>query len=142
MQYQRLPIQGKTVVVVFDMCSSSDIIEGLTIRGTLQHLEDFLTKLKQYLASAQKSIAFDPYKFAGDGWILLFPEATHGKALFKFLRDLCTFFKREFSAPGSVLSRHPSGYYWAYLRTRNGTAGTHDDVRPTRIRRVGPQCRM
>ncbi len=96
MQYLRLRIQGNAVVVAFDMCSSSDIIEELTLGGALQRLEDFLTKLKEYLASAQKSVPFDPYKFTGDGWILLFPEATDGKALFKFLRDLCTFFEREF----------------------------------------------
>jgi hypothetical protein len=27
MQYLRVPIQGKAVVVAFDMCSSSDIID-------------------------------------------------------------------------------------------------------------------
>ena len=96
MQYLRIRIQGNAVVVAFDICSSSDIIEELTLVGALQRLEDFLTNLKKYLASAQKSVVFDPYKFTGDGWILLFPEATDGKALFKFLQDLCTFFQKEF----------------------------------------------
>jgi hypothetical protein len=77
------------------MCSSSDIIEELTLNGDLQRFKDFLTTLKQYLASAQKNIVFDPYKFTGDGWILLFPEDTDGKALFRFLHDLCTFFRKE-----------------------------------------------
>lgn len=96
MKYRRVPIQGEAVVIAFDMCSSSDIMEELTLSGGLKRLEDFLTKLKQYLASAQQSVAFDPYKFTGDGWILLFPEATPGRALFKFLQDLCRYFEREF----------------------------------------------
>lgn len=96
MEYQRVAIDGKPVVVAFDMCSSSDIIEELTLCDSLQSLKSFLTDLKKYLASAQESLLFDPYKFTGDGWILLFPEATDGKALFKFLHDLCTFFGRQF----------------------------------------------
>jgi len=96
MQFMRVPIKGNAVVVAFDMCSSSDIIEELTLSGALKHLENFLTTLKRYLASAQKKVVFDPYKFTGDGWILLFPENTDGKALFNFLQELCTFFQKEF----------------------------------------------
>lgn len=96
MQYLRVHILGDAVVVAFDMCSSSDIIEELTLNGDLQRLKDFLTTLKQYLASAQKNLVFDPYKFTGDGWILLFPVNTAGKVLVTFLQDLCIFFRREF----------------------------------------------
>jgi hypothetical protein len=96
MEYQRVPIQGKAVVVAFDMSSSSNIIEELTLLGALQQLKDFLIKLKRYLASAQKSVTFALYKFTGDGWILLFPENTDGKVLFEFLQNLCTFFQKEF----------------------------------------------
>ena len=97
MQYLRVHILGDAIVVAFDMCSSSDIIEEHTLSGSLQRLKDFLTSRKRYLASAQKELAFDPYKFTGDGWILLFPAETDGSVLFKFLLDLCRFFKREFS---------------------------------------------
>jgi len=96
MQYMRVHISGDAIVVAFDMCSSSDIIEELTLSGNLQRLEEFLTALKRYLASAQQDVVFDPYKFTGDGWILLFPAETDGKVLFKFLQDLCTFFRGEF----------------------------------------------
>lgn len=96
MQYMRVQILGDAIVVAFDMCSSSDIIEELTLSSNLQRLNEFLTALKQYLASAQKNVKFDPYKFTGDGWILLFPAETDGKVLFKFLQDLCTFFRSEF----------------------------------------------
>jgi len=96
MQYLRVHIVDAAVVVAFDMCSSSDIIEELTLNGDLQRFKQFLTTLKEYLAAAQKNIVFDPYKFTGDGLILLFPENTDGKLLFTFLQDLCSFFRKEF----------------------------------------------
>ncbi|MBI4638560.1 MAG: hypothetical protein HY727_19655 [Candidatus Rokubacteria bacterium] len=96
MKYVRLHLAGDAIVVAFDMCSSSDIIEELTLKGDVSRFQKFLTKLKHYLAAAQKTILFDPYKFTGDGWILLFPPKTNGPALLTFLRDLCSFFKEEF----------------------------------------------
>ena len=96
MQYLRVDFVGDAVVVAFDMCSSSDIIEELTLSGDLQRFKQFLTSLKEYLADAQKTIVFDPYKFTGDGWILLFPQNTDGELLFTFLQDLCSFFRKEF----------------------------------------------
>ena len=96
MKYVRLHIVGDAIVVAFDMCSSSDIIEELTLKGDMSRFQDFLTRIKQYLAAAQKAVPFDPYKFTGDGWILLFPANTDGTALLAFLRDFCSFFKKEF----------------------------------------------
>ena len=96
MQYLRVPMRGDSIVVALDMCSSSDVIEELTLRGDLKRLQNFLTTLKEYLASAQKRVVFDPYKFTGDGWILLFPADTKGNSLVAFLHDLCVFFRREF----------------------------------------------
>ena len=97
MEYMRVQISGDAIVVAFDICSSSDIIEELTLSGNLKRFNEFLQALKRYLASAQKDIVFDPYKFTGDGWILLFPAKTDGKVLTKFLIDLCTFFRKEFN---------------------------------------------
>jgi len=94
--YSRLKIKGEAIVVVFDICSSSDIIEQLILNGNMDQFFILLVKLKRYLAKAQKVIPFDPYKFVGDGWILLFPANTNGKALLMFLRNLCVFFKKEF----------------------------------------------
>jgi hypothetical protein len=96
MKHTHSLISGEAVVVVFDMCSSSDVIEEVTLGGNLARLKDFLTALKGYLANAQKDLAFDVYKFTGDGWILLFPSDTKGTALLQFLVDLCTYFDKEF----------------------------------------------
>src|SRR5664279_2676706 len=96
MKYLKLNGTGDTIVVTFDMCSSSRILERLTLNADLPRFHNFLTKLKQYLAARQQEIPFDPYKFTGDGWILLFPADTDGKLLLKFLHDLCVFFKDAF----------------------------------------------
>ncbi len=96
MQYLRIPIRRTAVVVNFDMCSSTHILEELTLASRLSRLEDLLIKLKEHLAFTQRRVPFEAYKFTGDGWILLFPEATDGEALFRVLQDLCTVFHEEF----------------------------------------------
>ena len=90
-----LTVQGKVIVVAFDMCSSTSIVEQLTLKGDLKRLQRLLTVVKRYLMEKQKVLPFDVYKFVGDGWILLFPENTDGQKLLHFLKDLCSFFKKE-----------------------------------------------
>lgn len=97
MEYQRLTIGGQAIVVAFDMCSSSNIIEDLTRSKNVQPLTTFFGGLKRYLAKEQKATApFDPYKFTGDGWLLLFPANTDGVRLLRFLENLCLYFVVEF----------------------------------------------
>jgi hypothetical protein len=96
-KYRRVSIDGDALVVAFDMCSSSDVLEELTLSGDLRRYDQLLTSIKEYLANAQDNVLFDPYKFTGDGWILLFPKETSGDLTFKFLQDLCRFFKKEFN---------------------------------------------
>ena len=90
-----LAVQGKVIVVTFDMCSSSTLVEQLTLKGDLKRLQRLLTVVKRYLMERQKTLPFDVYKFVGDGWILLFPETTNGKELLQFLKDLCIYFKAQ-----------------------------------------------
>jgi hypothetical protein len=97
MEYRRVLIEGDALVVVFDMCSSSDVLEELTLSGDLRRYDELLTSVKKYLANAQGKVLFDPYKFTGDGWILLFPASTKGELVFAFLQNLCRFFKKEFN---------------------------------------------
>jgi hypothetical protein len=96
LEYRRYRIASPAVVVAFDMCSSSNIIEELTLNGDVERLKDFLGKLKEYLAKEQKKVPFEPYKFTGDGWILLFPADTDGIALSIFLMDLCQFYAKVY----------------------------------------------
>lgn len=78
------------------MCSSSNIIEELTLNGDVGRLTEFLGSLKEYLATQQEAVLFDPYKFTGDGWILLFPPNTNGIALSTFLMSLCQFYAKQY----------------------------------------------
>ena len=97
MAYQRLTITGQAIVVAFDMCSSSNIIDDLAKSGNVRPLTTFFGELQRYLAREQKATTpFDPYKFTGDGWLLLFPAKTEGARLLRFLENLCLFFFVEF----------------------------------------------
>ncbi len=76
------------VVVAFDMCSSSTIIEDLTLTGNLKAMRDILILMKNFLQLRSKEIGFHRYKFTGDGWILLFPMDIPVAELMAFLTKL------------------------------------------------------
>jgi len=102
------------IVVVFDLCSSSQIMEDLLLSEQFAHYETFLTCVKRWLMNWTNSHSpvhgrFDLYKFTGDGWILLFPEAIRGRALIEFMRSLCEMIRAELRrhiVPS--LSSHPT----------------------------------
>jgi hypothetical protein len=93
MDYGRLEINGDALVVTFDMCSSTTMVEELTLCGAMNRYDQLVTAVKEHLAAAQKEVLFDPYKFSGDGWILLFPVAVNGDHVFRCLQSLCTSYK-------------------------------------------------
>lgn len=88
---------AEAVVVAFDMCSSSEIIETLTAAGGVGRLQMLFVALERLLIKTQRSLAFEPYKFTGDGWILLFPADVDGAALLKFMRELSAFYRAQFA---------------------------------------------
>ena len=88
------------VVVAFDMCSSSKILEDLTRTRSLTRFDRLLKNLQLWLAANAEASGYVLYKFTGDGWLLLFPlsEVT-GKGLMAFLVRLCKQhqrFRRDF----------------------------------------------
>jgi len=95
-EYYRVQLDEEVLVVAFDLCSSSMIMEQLLLGGDVSCLTDLLTAIKRHLAAEQKRLLFDPYKFTGDGWILLFPANTDGSALMAFLERLCRFYSDEY----------------------------------------------
>ena len=63
--------QVKTVekiVVFFDVCSSTSILENLFDTDNLKRWRDLLIELKEYLHSEHSSLKFELHKFLGDGW--------------------------------------------------------------------------
>lgn len=88
---------GNLIVVAIDICSSSHIMEQLLVQGEINQYHTLIGKLKERLAEFQiGGMTFDPYKFMGDGWILLFDPSTKGCQLLAFMRSLCEYYKGAF----------------------------------------------
>ena len=84
------------LVVCFDMCSSSVIVDDLKSTDNLGALRDLLIRVKEFLVKESQSADFEVYKFTGDGWILLFPDTVEGESLLHFLEKLSAFFRANF----------------------------------------------
>lgn len=93
---EEMTIENK-IVVSFDICSSSSIIEDLTLTNNLKALRNLLINMKEFMQKLQ-GFDFEIYKFTGDGWILLFPENIQGNGLMSFLILLSSFFKEELTS--------------------------------------------
>lgn len=77
------------VVVAFDMCSSSNVLEDLSRTQNLTEFDRLLKNLHLWLWSNAESSKYIVYKFTGDGWIVLFPaSAIDGNSLMRFLVKL------------------------------------------------------
>jgi class 3 adenylate cyclase len=88
------------IVLAFDLCSSSKIMEDLLLNDKFRDYKAFLTCIKRWLIDQAKkqpptNDCFELYKFTGDGWILLFPTTTSGGALLEFMRGLCEMVSAE-----------------------------------------------
>ncbi|TKJ35685.1 MAG: hypothetical protein CEE38_13815 [Planctomycetes bacterium B3_Pla] len=77
----------KKIVVFFDICSSTSILENLLSTENQKRWRDLLIELKDYLQNESSSLKFELYKFLGDGWILLFEPRTNGLEILEFLLD-------------------------------------------------------
>ena len=77
------------IVVTFDLCSSSKLLEDLTLSGNVEALGQMLGHLHHFLRAKTKELNGTVYQFTGDGWILLFPDSMNGKRFVSFLTELC-----------------------------------------------------
>jgi len=84
------------IVLVTDICSSSEIMEDLLRRGKIIRWSNLLISFKEYLAKASKNLNFELYKFTGDGWILLFQSEYSLAKILNFLSDLSKKFESDF----------------------------------------------
>jgi class 3 adenylate cyclase len=93
-------IRHARIVVVLDLCSSSQIMEDLLLSEKFDRYEVFLTCVKRWLMNWSEAHSpakgrFELYKFTGDGWILLFPDAISGQHLVQFMYSLCEMIDAE-----------------------------------------------
>ena len=82
----------RRLVVVCDICSSTAILEDLKRTDHLAEWRNLLIGLKDCLLHIGESLGMELYKFIGDGWVLLFPEAIAKSKLCNFLGDLSMVF--------------------------------------------------
>jgi len=95
-----LTIKHARIVLVLDLCSSSQIMEDLLLNEKFDRYEIFLTCVKRWLMNWTEAHSpgkgrFELYKFTGDGWILLFPDTIRGEALLQFMYSLCEMIDAE-----------------------------------------------
>jgi class 3 adenylate cyclase len=87
------------LVVVFDICSSTVILEDLLRTNSERYWRDLLLLVKEHLRQKQARCGFELYKFLGDGWILLFdPERKKESVehVVPVMQELIRFFEREY----------------------------------------------
>jgi class 3 adenylate cyclase len=78
----------KKIIVFFDICSSTSILEDLVRTENQKRWRDLLIDLKVYLRKKRSSLRYELYKFLGDGWILLFEPRHDGLEIFEFFEAL------------------------------------------------------
>lgn len=87
----------RKIVVCFDICSSTAILEDLLRTDNQIRWRNLLILLKRFLSTEAKTQSFLLYKFIGDGWILLFDEENaDGTELVNFLGRICARYNEIF----------------------------------------------
>ncbi len=97
------------LVVVFDICSSTTILEDLKRTDNLSAWRNVLIHLKDYLLKHGAELDMNLYKFIGDGWVLLFPDDVSKTALCDLLRELSQSYEAQFEESiRPLLSQEPN----------------------------------
>jgi class 3 adenylate cyclase len=99
----------RKLVVVFDICSSTTILEDLKRTDNLVAWRNFLIGVKDSCHAAGDHLGMVVYKFIGDGWILFFPDDTPTDAICGFLEAVSMTFEGQFLVSIlPLLTQHPS----------------------------------
>lgn len=95
------------IVLSFDICSSSSIIEDLTLTGRFKKWESFLVATRAFLTRNQFKYWFLPYKFTGDGWLLFFRSNVSGDKFFNFVLELSRDYYQRYNSTILPLLENP-----------------------------------
>lgn len=87
----------KKLVVIFDICSSTLILEDLIRTENQYRWRELLKRQKNFLRLKREEYEYEMYKFLGDGWILLFQPNVDGTKLVHFLKLLSRHFSKRFT---------------------------------------------
>jgi hypothetical protein len=75
-------------VLIFDICSSTKIVDQLILEDQEESWLKLLRKMEEILKYEKETFGFEIYKFTGDGWILLFKDDLPPNELFSFIDHL------------------------------------------------------
>lgn len=81
----------RTIVVVFDICSSTIIIENLIQNDRINDYSVLVDGYWAFLNSKRNEHSFSLYKFLGDGFILLFDDRENIDDIMLFCNELTVF---------------------------------------------------
>ncbi|MDB4285564.1 hypothetical protein N9903_01515 [bacterium] len=84
------------IVLAFDICYSSTIIEDLTLTGRFSKWQEFLIATRETVGKKNSPEDPDPYAFTGDGWLIMFPSQATGDTFFGYVNNLATDFHRRY----------------------------------------------
>jgi|ERR1700723_1325286 len=87
----------RKLVVVFDICSSTTILEDLKRTDNLPLWRNFIINLKNSLLLVSLDFDFIQYNFIGDGWVLLFPDNVPTDDLCHSLSTISSLFSEDFA---------------------------------------------
>ena|ERR1700688_560107 len=94
----------RRLVVVFDICSSTTILEDLKRTDHLTQWRDLLIAMKDRLQEEGRELGMELYKFIADGWVLLFPDSVAKDSLCSLLKQkLSAWFEDQFETTISPL---------------------------------------
>lgn len=89
------PAVLQRTVVIFDICSSSNILEDLLLSDNVQSFRNLIISIKSFLKNQESEGKCEVYKFIGDGWIVLFPYQVHGTVLIHFMEELTRLYAKK-----------------------------------------------
>jgi hypothetical protein len=76
------------IVFVFDICSSTNMMEDAQITSSLDSYTSMIKDIKNFLKKVENDYNFEIYKFLGDGFILLFDHSVTPEKIYKFSEEL------------------------------------------------------
>ena len=85
---QQLGAVQRKYIVVYDICSSSSMLENLTTNQRAYQYENLITDVTKEFEYDLAALSPEQYKFLGDGSIYFFPEDSSTDEL---VDELCTF---------------------------------------------------
>src|SRR5437867_7442030 len=92
------------LVLVFDVCSSTIVLEDLSRSQSVWRWRQLLADLLKYISNQPGVIV---YKFVGDGWFILMPHDIKGDALISFCSDLISTLSNAYEANIKPVMENP-----------------------------------